>query len=345
LWAAGGWSAQWPVAGVALAATPMVLFLSASVGPAGPAICATICLAACVMAIWTGAPRGGPAAALLAGAAGFVLAVDRPSGLLALGAVTAAALPLVEVRLLRRPAVLAGLVIAAAGVVLGVTWMAGHQPVPALGGSSVFDGLAPVTAQGRELLEQMIAAFGPTPTGIRLPWPAYAVWELVTLLVVVGALILGSGRDRVALGLALAAVVAVGAGEWALLLGPLGWDMQGRYLLATAVVVPVLAGLVLHRAELPVRLDAPLVGLSTAGVQLLAFWENARTYAVGRHGAPLFLGGSVLWSPPGGWLPWLVAATAGCLLLALSLAPLTLWERRGAGRRLLVDPELVSVSR
>jgi hypothetical protein len=345
LWAAGGWTSQWPVVGVELAATPMVLFLAASLGPAGVAICASICVAACVTAIWTDAPRAGPVVAFLGGASALILAVDRPSGLLALGAVTVAMLPLAEARMLRRPALLLGLALAAAGTALGVIWVAGHQPLPALGGTSVFDGLVPLSSQAQELTQQMIGAFGPTPASVQLPWPAYLAWGVITLLAIGAALVLSRGRERLALGLAIGAVVAIGAVEVALVLAPLGWDLQGRYLLPAAVIVPVIAGFLLHRAELPVRLDAPLVGLAVAGLQLFAFWENARTYAVGRHGPFLFLGGTVAWSPPGGWVTWVVVAIAGSCLLAMSMAPLTRWEREGSRANLLVDPDLVSVSR
>ena len=59
--------------------------------------------------------------------------------------------------------------------------------------------------------------------------------------------------------------------------------------------------------------------LGTGFVQLVAWWTNARRFAVGMRGPRWFLP-SAEWSPPLGWWPWLVLAIVGvCLLIASPL--------------------------
>src|SRR5262249_61530450 len=91
----------------------------------------------------------------------------------------------------------------------------------------------------------------------------------------------GRGRDRFALLLATGAAVLLAAAVYSVILSPLGWDLQGRYLLAPVALIALLSGFVVHQAGLRPRLDAPLVGLVAAALQFVAFWVNPRWYAVG----------------------------------------------------------------
>src|SRR5204862_3816814 len=190
---------------------------------------------------------------------------------------------------------------------------------------------------------QLVGAFG--AGDVRLPAVLPATWEILAALVVGAAVVVGFWRDRIALAVAAAAVVLAAAGIEALVLAPVGWDLQGRFLLALAAIVPLMAGFVLHRAGLRSRADAFLLGLAVAAIQLTAFWENARRYAVGRHGPVNFLDAAA-WAPIGGWMPWLVVAAAGAFMLALSLLPLTAAERQADWHGSVeVDPRMASISR
>ena len=121
--------------------------------------------------------------------------------------------------------------------------------------------------------------------------------------------------------------------------------MRWKSVLPVAVLLPLLGGFVLYRAGAPTRADVFLVGLAVGAMQFAAFWENARRYAVGRHG-PLDFVDMARWSPPGGWLMWLVVAALGAALIVLSMTPLTAAEREEAdGAALVGDTRLVSVSR
>jgi hypothetical protein len=169
------------------------------------------------------------------------------------------------------------------------------------------------------------------------------VWSVLAALLIGAALVIGSFGERLALLLAAATVVVLAAAAYAVILSPVGWELQGRYVLPLTVLLPLLGGFVLYRAGAPTRTDVFLVGLAVAAMQFAAFWENARRYAVGRHG-PLDFVNVAEWTPPGGWMPWLVLAAAGCVLVALSLVPLTAAEQQREYSP-IVDPQLASVSR
>jgi hypothetical protein len=337
--AASGRGSLWPVVGLALAVTPMVLFLASSLTPAGVAVSAAICLMAAVVALWTGPPTFGLVSVAVLSAVALVLA--RPSGLVVLAAVSLAALPLVRGRLLLRPVVLLALLVVAGSVVVEVGWVLGHQPSLPLGGLSLTAALSVVVAQWPILVEQLIGVFGlgDVPLPVEIP----AVWSVLVVLLIGAALVIGSLRERLAILVAAGAAVVLATAVYALILAPGGWELQGRYILAVAALLPLLAGFVLYRAGAPTRADVFLVGLAVAAMQFAAFWENARRYAVGLHG-PLDFVSMAEWAPPGGWLLWVVLAATGSMLIALSLIPLTAAERQ-EGYGGIVDHQLASVSR
>jgi hypothetical protein len=55
-------------------------------------------------------------------------------------------------------------------------------------------------------------------------------------------------------------------------------------------------------------------GALVATLHFVALWFNARRYAVGTDGPVFFLGRSH-WAPLGGWVPWLLVAAVGAVLL------------------------------
>jgi len=207
---------------------------------------------------------------------------------------------------------------------------------------SVTDGLPVVAERWPALVQQLVGVFGSTDVPLIAAIPA--VWSVLAALLIGSALVIGSFGERLALLLAASAVV-LAAAAYAVILSPVGWELQGRYVLAVAVLLPLLGGFVMYRAGAPTRADVFLVGLAVAAMQFAAFWENAHRYAVGRYGTPDFVD-LAQWSPPGGWLVWVVVAATGCILVALSLVPLTEAEREDiSGSRLLANSSMVSVSR
>jgi hypothetical protein len=338
-WAAGARGALWPLAGVALAATPMVLFLGSSVGTAGVAAAAAICFTTGVLAFWFATPRRGLAP--LIGASGAILALSSAGGALALVALLVAMLPLVRLRRLTEPgAVLASAVVTAA-LVAGVALALDRRPLPP-GGVDLAGALAAATQSAPALVQQAVGVFG--WTDVPLPLAAYAVWGGLVAIGVATALVLGGSRERISLvlvaGLALgAATVAEG-----FVLAPVGWDLRGSFVLPILVALPIVAGFVLHGARLAPRADALLLGVGVVGVQLFALWWNARRYAVGLQGPPNFLD-SAAWTPPGGWTTWLAVAAVGGVLVLAALVPLSRRESddEALGPLVVVDP--ISVGR
>ncbi|HSR26690.1 MAG TPA: DUF2142 domain-containing protein [Candidatus Eisenbacteria bacterium] len=339
-WAASGRGSLWPLAGLALAVTPAVLFLGAALGTAGLAAAAGLCFTTGLAAFWMDRPRRGLEA--LVAASGAALALASAAGALSLVALVVVVLPLARPRRLTRPAALLASAVVTAAAVAGVALALDHRPLPA-GHADLLAAVPLVLSAAPGLLEQAVGVFG--RWDVVLPVAAYAVWGTLVALGVAGALVLGRWRDRLALLLGLGAALGLATIAEAFVLSPVGWALSASFLLPTLGAAPILAGFVLHRARVRPRADPLLVGAAVVAIQLLAFWENARRYAVGRHG-PLSFPSAALWTPPAGWLPWLVLAGAGGLLLVLALLPLWPAERdeEALGPLVVVDPA-ISVSR
>ena len=340
-WAASRYSGLWQMAGLALAATPMVIFLASTLTLTGVAVCAAICFASAVFSACMERPGSG--LLMLAGLSGFLLALTRPSALLYMAAIMLVALPLLRLGVLFRLGTFFALVLAGAGVALELNWNVNHQvPLPA-GAGSITDSIPIVLQQVPDLAGQLVGVFG--WTDVSLPLAMTMVWGGLALLLAAAALLIGLWRDRLAMLVAASLAVLMTAGAQAIVLSPVGWQLQGRYVLAAAALLPLLGGFVVQRAGILPRLDVSVIGLVVAGIQFAAFWLNAQRYAVGVSG-PLNFVAAPQWSPPGGWTVWLVAAGLGAALVALSMGPLTAAEREDAADTGLVgDAGLISVSR
>jgi hypothetical protein len=101
----------------------------------------------------------------------------------------------------------------------------------------------------------------------------------------------------------------------------IGW--QGRYILAWAVGIPILAGLAVARRvgfELPQPLEfrvplasAVIMALASAG----AFYWSMIRYAHG--GFRKYFPGPLQWSPPGGWLVSWLLFLVGAVALVVAI--------------------------
>jgi hypothetical protein len=97
-----------------------------------------------------------------------------------------------------------------------------------------------------------------------------------------------------------------------------GFGMQGRQVLPVLMLIPLVAGeLVYRRLEVARRPKARWVlGASVAAVALFqayAWWYDARD-AAGAPGTLRFYAHAT-WSPPLGWIVWIVVAALGTLAL------------------------------
>ncbi len=303
----GGGRTPLRLAGLIVAVTPMVIFVGSTIAPSGPEIAAAVCFFAAVVGIarLEGSRFSWGAAAV----AGTILAVSR-----SLGPVWIVIMALVVIawrgwRPCRRAVREGGLWAAAAALAIAVAsastvvWEATVQPGVDFDGAYFVKQIRPSVADLPGIGRDLVGTFGWLDT--RMPNLAYGTWALMLLALVGLALLRASGRERLvllAVPLGLAAVsVAISAG----ILRQNGFGLQGRHVLALAIMLPILAADVVADKAGSVR-ERPrplLLGLAVPAmaVQAVGWYSNARRAAVGTDGPVWFLGHS-RWSPPGTWI-------------------------------------------
>lgn len=312
-------------AALAVATTPMVVFLSASINPNGIEAAAAVCM-------WMGVirllrlpedPSPGPWWAVAI--SGATLALSRPLGAAVLVAVVLVAVlsggPGVRRVLagaMRRRSMLVGGVLAAAfasSAAWAVLVMPSPEVDPGLAARSLDEALRDLPNQAR----QLIGIFGWNDT--TMPLAAYLLAFGVIGALGVVALRAATGRERLGLLGLVAVVLVADVGIAVLIEAQIGFGMQARYVLPLAVGFPLLAAEALARPGAgrgtPAWAAPGLLG-AAAILHLVAFLANAHRYAVGRSGSwtPPW---DSRWSPEGGLAPWLLlvlVATVGMLLVA-----------------------------
>jgi hypothetical protein len=130
--------------------------------------------------------------------------------------------------------------------------------------------------------EEMIGVFGWLDTHLPLMIPV--LWVALVLAVWVTAVVVGNGRQRVALTLALAVTIVIPIVVEASKAAQNDFFWQGRYSLPLAAGIPVLSVFVLHdrvpRLLTWATLDKCLIGLAAAA-HATAFVVVLNRYAVG----------------------------------------------------------------
>jgi hypothetical protein len=114
---------------------------------------------------------------------------------------------------------------------------------------------------------------------------------------------------------------------------PVGFPVQGRYVLPFLLALPLVSGEILYRNRKRIGPQilawlAAITGTLTAIVQLSGWYANAHRYAVGASGSRMFLDGAG-WSPAGGWAPWFALAVSGSTLLAVAACSAT-WTTKAS---------------
>jgi hypothetical protein len=305
----------WPLAGLTMAVTPMVLFLSASVTPNGAEICGGICFAASLVAVARGRRTAGVWAALAL--SGATLSLSRPAGPALVLALLVATLPVISWRRAGRGALVAGLFLGAA-MVAAAAWGLTHRSHTPAPPRALVDSLAPVLAETRGLLWNMIGVFGWQDT--LLPKGVYWAYLGGVVGLTTAALLMGRMRERLSILMAILGAYGLAVGFYALVLHPTGFDLQGRYVMPVLVLVPLVAAAVLARSWRNARFAPFAVGVAVAALQVLAVWINSGRYGTGVGGSSAFLV-SPQWAPPGGWLPVLAATLLAAVLMVLALRP------------------------
>lgn len=320
--------------GVALAVTPMVIFLDAVVNPSGLEIATALCFWTTALVLFTDPEHPSRRALIVrtAVAAGVFMQIRGLSPLLlAIAGVSVAIVAgwSAVVALLRRRDIRIALGVLAVIGVGTLAWIFGYKalslaPVgyPVAKSSSDFDILRASVHRVLDELGDNVGIFGWKDTPIPL-WST-ALWAAL----VIGALLAGIAvrhrRSHLVLPLLVAVVVLVPAVLSALNARQNGLIGQARYFMPVAVGVPVIAcwavAPLLRSRRFPALCRALpalvwLIAAATALVQLVSFVEALRRYRGGVD-SPLLRRASE-WAPPGGTLPVLALFGVGLVVYTL----------------------------
>lgn len=312
-------------AGILLAITPMVLFVSGTVNPSALEIASAIALWAGGLVLVARAPdRVDPRLVALVGVAASLLALSRQLGPLWLALIVVALLVVGGkasiVALLRSRVAQIWAAVVATCTVAQVLWIAIVKPLDTsltgteldLSGSEVFRRTFG-TSFGR--YRELIGGFGWLDTPA--PSATILLWTLALGALLLIAATFGPRRNALVLLVLLLAIVAVPVAlEYQAFNDAGGFFWQGRYTLPLAVGVPILAAFSITRIpETPRLVRGPLLptlGAMVVVAHVLAFAQNLRRYTVGYNG-PVWYWSHEDWHPP---LP------SGLLTLAFGAAML-----------------------
>ena len=303
------------LAGLVAAATPMVLFLNSVVNPNGIEASSAVLAWIAALSLALQPDEGRRRTRVIAFvAAAAVLVNVRPLGYEWLAAILA-----VSVLVARKGAVKAALrhrttwrslAVALPAFLFGLWWTLGNgdnaEPPPVL--RLAFVPAAHATLNGTQWgLYCMIGLFDWVHTPA--PMVTYDLWIGVVITLALVACALGRVRQcaavlAMAVGVVFIPVVAQGVEA-----KHIGMAWQGRYLLAFAVGLPILAGAVLaarvQEAGLPRWADhriALTFSAVLAFADFAAFFRALRRSMVGLNGKLLLE--PIKWQPPGTWLLW-----------------------------------------
>jgi hypothetical protein len=328
--------------GPALALTPMAVYLGAMLNPNGTEILAAGAVTAAVLRIsrdpLVRAPRIWAGLVVL-GCLDVVLRQLGPvwaltSGWLMMVLVLARGQLRAFVKVQRSAIAITICALAIAGVLYEVWALYGHTSHP-----TSFSPFPESLRSGISVLGFALRTGVGQFDLVPIPHLAYAAWLLGILLLVGGALRFGRTSDRWVLLSTLAVAVGGTVTFYAGVYRLSGFPMGGRYVLPLFMVVPLVAGEQVARSATrlavgAVRLLTATAGLAIALAQLVSWWSvAAHSTRTGQNMfAPAEIGSwlstkawalpaGMGWSPPLGWLPWIVSASAGAVMVFLAIRP------------------------
>lgn len=312
--------------GLLLAVTPMALFCGATLSGSSTEIAGGVAFFSCLLRVC----RTGPLRArwwAFTALSGAVLALSRSASpawlVLALLIAAAWSGPRTFARRWSggwAPRVTAGVLVLA--VALNELWEGLYGSHVQVDTGEVHAGLVAGTHEWWTALPELVGKFG--YLDVRLPLVIPVAWFALVLALLASAAAVSGKRERLALAAILGAGLLGPVIFYALLIRPTGFGLQGRHVLPILVAVPLLAGETLNRHCARARarwLRALTVAIpaAVAVMQTVAWYVNAKRYAVGGSGPSWFLSRAA-WAPPAGWWTWLAAAAlAGVCLTALGL--------------------------
>lgn len=318
---------RWSMLALAVATTPMVLFLSGTVNPNGmeaSAATATFCLLLVTLRTSSSHAALLRRVALITASA-VILINTRSLSLIWLLTIAILALLLSKSHVLRRvfraPATWAGVALIGAVAAWAVSFYLRprdltltYQPVGA--GGTWESGFFTTLDRTFEYGLGWIGHFGWLDT----PAPSITllVWAMISGGIVFSAAIVASGRVRLGIVLIAALMVLLPAFTQAALVHDVGYVWQGRYTLALFMIIVVTAGVGLDDA-----VTYPPVGSSSRRVvvagliaiavgHIAAFVWTLKRYVVSLSWDETWLHmfSGPVWQPPAGWIPLTLAYSA-----------------------------------
>jgi hypothetical protein len=297
--------------GLAIAITPMVIFVMSTVNPSAPEIAASLAFWVCGLLLFQHARDQVDKWLVTAtGIAGCVLALSRQLGPLWIGLIVLTILGVSGRTALRNLArsnwarMWAFFVVASSVAQIGWDLIVKPLDVTRSGNARTDDAMTEIIRLtfGQTVIRyrEMIGWFGwldtPAPALTWIPWAI-----VLGLLVFAVAVWVTRRQVAVLLALVVATILVPVAIESATFSDAGTFTWQGRYTLPLAVGIPLLAGVALSTTDRGRELATPrfllFVGAVFAAGQTIAFAQNLQRYTVGYHGNLDFWNGAK-WSPP-----------------------------------------------
>lgn len=326
VWHLVRWLGPRALLGVVIAVTPMAVFCAAILNTSGLEIFGALGVAS-VVAVYLRRPESlaeGPTLTVLA-ATGSGLVLSRQ-----LGIVTMAALVLLllcagawrpvweKIRRRSRP-MIAAVSLLGIETVAVIVWELRYDHPALLGPWVSRASVHSLSDIWLNIAYQGVGRFG--WLDVVMPTWITATWLVAAAVLVVWALGRGGWRDRVFIVVMFLGLGLLACLTYSRVFFGIGATMQGRHLLPFAVFLPVFAGVIVsERISRPTfaRLIVPLA-LAGSVVQFYALYLNGKRYAVGVHSASTWFVPDAKWSPPLGWLPWLILGLVACAAMVASV--------------------------
>jgi hypothetical protein len=331
---AAGWRRPgWPLLGVIASGTPMALFLSGTVNSNGmEATAAVLAWTAGMSLALDDDPKPGQVTRRAVGLAigGALLANTRSLGIAFVASILVALVIVAGPRKVAWLARFRAVQIMAGVLVLGgVAAFLWSRYADSLTTSNLsFPNLTPAVVfnevfwSSGTYVMQIVGELG--WLDVALPPGTTIAWYAVAGLLILCALGVARWREVAVVAALTVGTVAIPLIAQLLEAKRFGIGWQGRYILAWALGLPVLAGLLMARrlgTDLPGALErrvptASAIVLGLAG--LGAFYWSMTRYA---HGGWRKYGITPLqWSPPGGWILWWIVYSIGLVVLVAAVA-------------------------
>lgn len=329
---------QWPVTAAIVMLTPMVLFLNGSINPNALEIvtAAALFLNLCVVLENAAVLRTVRINIVLVGVSGAVLANTRSLSLVWLA--LAAAVPLIIygwkplLAVMTNGLGLAMTVLIGLGCALGLLWVLQAESFKSLGGTpqdiSPGDAVHIMLDRSFDYVWGYIGHMGWLDTPV--PMGVYIFWHFLMGALFFMGISAPKLRDRLAVALPAAAVIALPPILQAQVIQELGWIWQGRYLLAVVVLLLLTCGVAFREMPFPAGAVARRAGTwllaGLAAAHFYAFIYVLRRYTVGLEEEIRWAGMlEDVWQPPLTWpvlaVFYLLALTAGAVLIHRALFP------------------------